>query len=143
MNTRHRARQTAVQTLYWLESQPWDDLGEVVRSVSEENGLGSEAMKHAVLLCRTAIDNESAYERTLAGVSEHWDSDRIGRLEHAIIKLALAEWDLAQADTPPKVVVNEAVNLAREFCGDDAGRFVNGVLDKIGREKGVLTPRQP
>jgi len=141
VNTRHKSRQAAVQVLYWLESQPWDVLGDVVRSISEENNLSSGAMKHALALCRKATQGGSAYERALASVSEHWDPDRIGRLEHIIVKLALAEWDLSQPDTPPKVVLNEAVNLAREFCGDDAGRFVNGILDRIGREKGILGRR--
>lgn len=139
--SRHKVRQAAVQSLYWLQSQPWDGLGDVIRAVCEENGLAFGATEHVQVLCRQAEDKQSAYALTLASVSDNWDADRIGRLEHIIIRLALAEWDLAQADAPPKVVLNEAVNLAREFCGDDAGRFVNGVLDRIGREKGLLAPR--
>jgi len=141
VNSRHRARQVAVQALYWLHSQPWDALADVVRSVSEENNLGAEGREHALMLCRRAEEGRGAYEQAIASVSENWDADRIGRLEHIIIRVALAEWDLRQADAPPKVVLDEAVNLAREFCGDDAGRFVNGLLDRIGREKGILGRR--
>ena len=143
MSARHKARQTAVQALYWLESQPWDSVSDAVRAVSEQNNLSAEATKHALALCKAAEAGRAGYEQLLAQASANWDADRVGRLEHIIVRLALAEWDMAREDAPPKVVLNEAITLAREFCGDDAGRFVNGILDKIGRERGILRRPPP
>ncbi len=135
---RHLARRTAVQTLYWLHSQPWDGMREVVRDVAEENGLPPKAERHALELCQAAEQRQGEHEGLLAGASANWDADRIGRLERIIIRLALAEWDLERTDTPPKVVLNEAVTLARDFCGEDAAKFVNGVLDRLGHEANLL-----
>lgn len=63
-------------------------------------------------------------------ISKHaanWRLDRISAIDRAILRLALHE--LRATDTPPKIVINEAVDLAKKFSTDDAGRFVNGILD--------------
>ena len=138
VSPRHLARQVAVQTLYWVHSQPWDPLPDIVHELGQEIGLGPKAQRHALTLCRAAEDRRSDYEQAVSAASLNWDTDRIGRLERIIIRLALAEWDLEQADTPPKVVLNEAISLAREFCGDDAAKFVNGILDRLGHERELL-----
>ena len=138
MSPRHLARQVAVQTLYWVHSQPWDSLPDIVHELGQDIGLPPKAQRHALTLCRAAEGRRGEYEQSVATASLNWDTDRIGRLERIIIRLALAEWDLQQPDTPPKVVLNEAVSLAREFCGDDAAKFVNGILDRLGHERNLL-----
>lgn len=138
MNSRHLARQVAVQALYWLHSQPWDELADMIDDLGQETSLGPKGQSYALMLCRAAQEGHAAYEHALASVSEHWDPDRIGRVERIIIRLALAEWDMRQSDVPPKVVLNESVTLAGEFCGEEAARFVNGILDRLGRDRGLL-----
>ncbi len=138
VSQRHKARRVAVQSLYWLESQPWDELRDVVESVAEEFNLAPPGQRMALNLARRAFDLRGDYERELATASQNWDADRIGRLEHIIITLALAEWDHEESDAPPKVVLSEAVTLAGEFVGEDSAGFVNGVLDQLGHNRGLL-----
>ena len=138
ISQRHLARQVALQATYWHYSQPLDDLAEVVETLGKDRKLATKGRRHALLLCRQAEANRHTYEQELASVSQNWESDRVGRIEHIIIALALTEWDMAEEDTPPKVVLDEAVILAREFCGDASGTFVNGVLDALGHRKGFL-----
>jgi N utilization substance protein B len=59
--------------------------------------------------------------------AEHWRPERISAIDRAILRLALHE--LRATDTPPKVVINEAVELAKKFSSEEASAFVNGVLD--------------
>lgn len=134
--SRHAARKIAIQALYWLQSQPWDNLDDVVGSLADEEKVAEKTRERALLLCREAEERRPDYERMAASASENWEIERVGRVERLIIRLALAEWGLA--DVPPKAVLSEAVNLSREFCGDKAAGFVNGVLDRIARETGML-----
>lgn len=127
-----------MQALYWHHSQPWDDLAQIVNQIGKDRRLAQKGIKHAFLLARAVEDHQAEYRDDLARVSQNWDADRIGRVEEFIVSLALAEWDMADNEAPPKVVLNEAVTLAGEFCGEESGRFVNGVLDTLGHERGVL-----
>ena len=138
VDQRHLARQVAVQARYWLQSQPWDDLARILDVIAHDRKLATKGVKHAFLVCKQAEEHAHEYDQELASVSQHWDSDRIGRTERIIVALALAEWDSRELDTPPKVVLNEAVTLAAEFCGEKSGQFMNGVLDALGRERGLL-----
>ena len=63
----------------------------------------------------------------MAKHAENWRPDRISAIDRAIMRLALHE--LRATDTPPKVVINEAVELAKKYSSDEAGPFVNGILD--------------
>jgi N utilization substance protein B len=137
-DSRHAARKIAVQTLYWLQSQPWDNLTEITQSLGEEEKVPEGTRARALELSRMAEEQRPKYEQMASTASDNWEIDRIGRVERVIIRLALAEWDMR--DVPPKAVMSEAVNLAREFCGDRAAGFVNGVLDRIAREHGILNP---
>ena len=134
--SRHAARKIAVQTLYWLQSQPWDNVSDIVQNLGDEENIAEQSRERALLLCRRAEEKRPEFERMAASACENWEIERVGRVEQVIIRLALAEWDLK--DVPPRAVLSEAVNLAREFCGDKAAGFVNGVLDRIARETGAL-----
>jgi N utilization substance protein B len=63
----------------------------------------------------------------IAKLAENWRLERISAIDRAILRLALHE--MRATDTPPKVVINEAVELAKKFSSEEAGGFVNGVLD--------------
>lgn len=63
---------------------------------------------------------------TIAKHAENWRPERISAIDRAILRLALHE--MQASDTPPKVVINEAVELAKKFSSDEARRFVNGIL---------------
>lgn len=82
---------------------------------------------------RLAIGTEEAVSRIdplIAAASEHWRPERMAVIDRLILRLAVFEM-LHVPDSPPTVVINEAVELARRFSGEESGRFVNGVLDAI------------
>lgn len=69
----------------------------------------------------------------IAGASEHWRPERMAVIDRLILRLAAFELSHA-ADAPASVVINEAVEMARRFGGDESSRFVNGVLDAIRKK---------
>jgi transcription antitermination protein NusB len=66
-------------------------------------------------------------DESIAKYADNWRPERISAIDRAILRLALHE--LRATDTPPKVVINEAVQLAKKFSSEEAGGFVNGILD--------------
>ncbi len=92
----------------------------------------AECMIHGVLGRRDEIDE------LLSGQSRHWKVARMGLVERNILRLAV--WELLTDHTPKKVVINEAVRLAKEFASAESSKFVNGVLDaakkRISRDAG-------
>ena len=95
--------------------------------------LRTDQVVDAVLAAKEAID------ATLARVVENFSPERIDPVDRAILRLAAHE--ILHTDTPPKVAVNEAIELAKRFGTTDSGRFVNGVLDRILRDKTPVNPR--
>jgi N utilization substance protein B len=74
-----------------------------------------------------AANNVADLDRLIATYAHNWQLERVAAIDRAILRLAMHE--LRAGDTPPKVVLNEAIEMAKKFSSEDAGSFVNGVLD--------------
>ena len=74
-----------------------------------------------------AAKDSAALDELIVKHAENWRFERLAAIDRAILRLAMHE--LRCSDTPPKVVLNEAVDLAKKFSGEDSGAFVNGILD--------------
>ena len=70
-----------------------------------------------------------AQEKEIAQHSKGWTMARMSSVDRNVLRVALAEFDLKQA--PPKVIINEAIEIAKEFGSAESGAFVNGILDKV------------
>jgi N utilization substance protein B len=73
--------------------------------------------------------------------AEHWRVGRMSVIDRAILRLAV--YELTRTSTPPKVILDEAIELAKKFSGDEAAPFVNGVLDAIARSLGEVPGAAP
>jgi transcription antitermination protein NusB len=99
------------------------DSKEEIRALRKE----SDAMVDAILAKKEQLDE------TLAAVVENFSPERIDPVDRAILRLGT--YEILHAETPTKVAINEAIELAKRFGTTDSKRFVNGVLDKISKEK--------
>ena len=82
-------------------------------------------------MVRGTLDKETELDRKIEGASANWQLHRMPVIDRCILRLAT--WELTATDTPRKVVLNEAVDLAKKFGGSDSSRFVNGVLDRVAK----------
>ena len=73
--------------------------------------------------------------RLLSGALQNWDLRRLGAVDRAVLRLAVAEM-LTRPDIPPAVTINEAIEIARQLATEDSSRFANGVLDRVRKELG-------
>ncbi len=132
--TKVRAR--ALQLLYAWELQTSLSLDDVASRLMRMVRGGVRHGERAEALARSVSDDIERLDQQIERVSEGWPLARIGTVERNIIRLGLHE--LLETDVPPKVVIDEGVQLAHWFAGEKAPGFVNGVLDALARRNGRL-----
>jgi len=135
--TRHLARQAALQMLYQWE------VGRLsmyeVRQTFWTHGadaggrLSDELRAFATTLAVGVADSIGEIDPLITAAAQNWRLERMNVMDRLILRLASYEF-LHQAETPGKVIINEALELARAFSGDDAVRFINGILDAIRKK---------
>jgi N utilization substance protein B len=102
---------------------------------SEEAGLSDELRAFAVRLTTGVSDSVGNIDPVIVESAEHWRLERMNVVDRLILRLAIYEF-LHESETPARVIINEALELARTFSGDDSVRFINGILDAIRRRLG-------
>ena len=129
-NLRHRARRAAVQALYqWQLTGQAPDI--IVTELLEEGGQGRLDKR---LLDELVTGTTESVERVDSALSPHLDRplEQLDQVARAILRLATFEL-LAKLEVPLRVVINEAVDLAKTFGAEDSFRYINGVLDKVAK----------
>ncbi len=127
---RHQARELALKTLFQLESADADDPEAVLAYHAEEQGAPPPAVGFARDLVQGVIANRERLDAVIAETSEHWRLDQMAKVERVILRIAIYELAIAR-QVPEKAAINEAIELAKTFSGDEAGRFVNGILGRV------------
>ena len=95
--------------------------------------LAEEHREFANLLVRGTTQRVAEIDALLAERAQNWRVERMAVLDRLVLRLATFEM-LAEAETPAKVIINEALELARQYSGDEAVAFVNGVLDGVRKQ---------
>jgi len=146
LTPRHDARAAAVQILYFCEVSRAVPSEAIASYFAEHQPDAPDAVRtFAAQLVHGTMADLGELDALIQRHAEHWRLDRIALVDRQILRLAA--WELRQhhADTPPAVVLNEAIELARTFSGDEAVPFVNGVLEGIRRslDQQSLNPQSP
>jgi transcription antitermination protein NusB len=126
---RHQARELALKVLFQLEGTD-DDTEETLRYHASEGAATEETTNFARQLVRGVIDNRERLDATLSETSEHWKLDQMAKVDRIILRIAVYEIAIDRK-VPTKAAINESIELAKTFSGDDAGRFVNGILGRV------------
>jgi N utilization substance protein B len=140
MAQRHKSREYALQMLFQWEigrQQPeriergfW----QIVRAEKTTRAFADQ-------LFEGAANGAAELDAQVAGHSEHWRPERFAVIDRAILRLAA--YELESTKTPPKVVLDEAIELAKKFSSEDAAPFINGILDSLLRSTGKATKEKP
>jgi transcription antitermination protein NusB len=132
-----RARSRALQALYaWDVRGPSATLTRVAGQVWDDLAVPPEERRLAANLVRTVSREGVDLDRALADVTTNWRLDRLGAIERSVLRLAAAE--LSAGETPPRVVIQEAIHLAERYGSARSATFVNGVVDALARRMGRL-----
>ncbi len=117
-----------MQALCQLDSQGDEYLPTVATFLADHIESG-ETLSYAHDLVELAWREREVVEKEIAQHSKGWTMARMSSVDRNVLRVALAEFDLKQA--PPKVIINEAIEIAKEFGSAESGAFVNGILDKV------------
>src|SRR5689334_7426518 len=138
-SNRHLGRIIALQTLY--EEEFRHDAGDTAFDLEEVLGRNIaryEEMVDDVEFIHTLVNGvlakASELDATLQPIAPEWPIDQIARMDRLILRMGLYEL-LHDKDVPPKVVINEAVELAKAFGGENSSKFINGVLGTVLRQQ--------
>jgi transcription antitermination protein NusB len=136
MSSRRRSREHALQILYqWdMRKQPVDEsIAAFYGSLySEESAVRPERDAFLEDLVRGTVDKADEIDALITSHAEHWRIERMPAVDRNILRLAIFE--MRHTGTPPAVVIDEALELARRFSNEESVHFVNGVLDAVRRE---------
>jgi transcription antitermination protein NusB len=136
MAARHRSRKRALQVLF-----EWDMRGESIDGAiahyydtlySEESEKQPKPDRFMEELARGTVANAAEIDKKIEAKSEHWRLERMPVVDRNILRLAIFE--LNQQAVPAPVIIDEALELARQFSGDESLSFINGVLDAVHRQ---------
>jgi transcription antitermination protein NusB len=134
---RHRARESALQILY-----QWEITGREVeqsantfftRQWPDTDAPADELRAFATRLAVDTVDRIADIDPLIAETAERWRPERMAVLDRLILRMAACEM-LRDRGTPPAVVINEALELARTFSTEESVKFINGMLDTIRKK---------
>jgi N utilization substance protein B len=136
MRLETRARARALQALYAWDMRGEQDLERVSQQIFDDLLVTPDERRIASLLLRTLRDERKSLDTQLTDVMTNWRLERLGAVERSVLRLAASE--LFRGETPPRVVLREAIRLAERYGNRESARFVNGVLDALARKMGRL-----
>jgi N utilization substance protein B len=134
MSSRFKARELALRALYWAEVGNENDRQKFLENFWD-SPVKSDAVtqEFATKLIEGVLVNRSAIDDTIARHALNWKLSRMAVIDRNILRLGAYELLYCQ-DIPPKVTINEAIELAKKYGDHNSGRFVNGILDSINKE---------
>ena len=137
MRKRTKAREYALQLLYNydLTKEPlgdWDSFW-----MNQEGEVHAEVKDFTRSLVFGTIEHLGKIDEKISGFAANWELSRMAAVDRNVLRMSAFEL-LYMKDIPAKVSINEAVDLAKRYSGDDAGKFVNGILDRIKQDSAKL-----
>ncbi|MFC1736456.1 transcription antitermination factor NusB [Candidatus Hydrogenedentota bacterium] len=129
---RRQGRERAMQILYQLEFGD-RDVNDVLSLYWENHGTRQDVKKFAEELVRGVLRDCEEIDREISEAAKGWSLDRMGRIELNILRVSVYELDNSM-DIPVNVAIDEAVEIARRFSGEEAVPFINGILDTIAKK---------
>ena len=137
MGKRRTARELALKFLYQTEYNSESPDSELV-AFCERVNVSQEVQNFTQALIKKFLLHEKEVDELLKKISANWAPDRMAVIDKNIIRLGICEL-MFDSTTPPKVVINEAVEIAKKFGTEESPDFINGILDKILKNSKVVS----
>ena len=150
MSSRHLSRSIAMQSLYeWdfmyrhtVDEKNQAVLQKIIGRNIQEFGPGLEDTKFVIQLVDGVMEHIAHIDKIIEKAAPEWPLDQIATVERNVLRIGLFELLFGnKEEVPPKVAINESIELAKTFGGESSGRFINGVLGTVFKEmQGPVIP---
>jgi transcription antitermination protein NusB len=134
MGRRRKARELALQLLYQLDVQGEGNPQPHLDDFWHRHPVDPEAREFAESLVRGTKSHEAEIDQLIARYAENWELDRMAVVDRNILRQGIFELRWTR-EVPPKVAINEALEVAKKFSTHESSRFINGILDRIHKEQ--------
>lgn len=135
MGIRRSSRELALKFLYQSEFNK-DHSDKLISQFVSQNSCKEEVAKYMRTLVTSVFNNRDGIDSAIQKHSEHWTLDRMALIDRNILRMGVCEL-IYMEGVPPKVAINEAVEIAKKFGNDDSPDFINGILDHIFKDRGI------
>ena len=140
LGKRRKSRESALQVLYQLDIRKQEGPEAITqREAHFSSSEGTDEFAERIVL--GVIDHAREIDQLIGRFSEHWRLDRMTLVDRNILRMAIFEL-LYCDEIPPKVTLNEAIDLGKKYGSEDSGSFINGMLDRIQKEA-IQKPTPP
>ncbi|MGH7162061.1 MAG: transcription antitermination factor NusB [Planctomycetota bacterium] len=134
MRKRTRARELALQMLYQLDAQGNDAMAQFEEFLQRHAGGDDEVLAFARSLVHGTVEAREEVDAIISAAAQNWHLRRMATVDRNILRMAV--WEMLHADDiPSKVSINEAIEMGKRYSTQQSGSFINGILDRIRRER--------
>jgi len=132
--SRRKARQAALQALFLIEMNPDKSYAQSLEVFLGNFPVKGKSLSFFLRLVQGVCEHKTEIDQIIQGHSENWRLERMSRVDCNLLRMAAFEL-IYCSDVPPRVAINEAIDLGKQFGTEDSGAFINGILDSIFLEK--------
>ncbi len=132
MGRRRKAREETLRILFRLEFES-KQIAKTLDQYWESKKTSEEIKEYSTWLVKGIISDLAKIDNIIQQVSEHWRISRMALVDRNILRMAVFEL-LYEENIAPAIIINEAIEIAKKYSGDEAGTFVNGILDAVRKD---------
>jgi transcription antitermination factor NusB len=136
VKARRKAREIAMTFLYQWDVRGEDVLPELDDLLVKDRRT-PEVAEYVKTLVRGTVAHRAEVDALLTEAAEHWRLERMAAVDRNVLRMAVYEMGWRREDVPPRVAINEAIELGKRFSTEHSGAFINGVLDRVRRSLGL------
>ena len=132
--SRRKSREAALQALFLIEMNPLNPIQSSLAVFSENFPVKEGSQPYFLRLVQGVWEQKEAIDRIIKDYAENWRIERMSGVDRNILRVAVFELVYC-SDIPPRVAINEAIDLGKQFGAEESGAFINGILDSIFLER--------
>lgn len=138
MGKKRQARESALQILFQLEFND-TQVDSLVSQYWEDRKTSQEVMESTSLLVKGVVNHLEEIDSIIQGCSENWRLSRMVLIDRNILRIAVFELFFGE-DLAPAIIMNEAIEVAKKYSGDQSATFINGILDALNKKSDEIKP---
>ncbi len=131
---RRQSRELALQVLFQLEYQPGFDMKTSFTHFISNFRPQENVLEYCEKIAFGVVEHQTAIDSAIQSHSPHWKMSRMDRVDRNTLRIAVYELLFENRDVPPKVVINEAIEIGKTFGNAESAAFINGILDQVARQ---------
>ena len=135
VTNRRRAREVALQILFQMEFVPDIDVGSSLSYFCDHLEIPKESCNYAEHLLLGIAKHGSQIDEQIAEKSRNWKISRMAPVDLCLLRIGVFELCYGENEVPPKVAIDEAIEIAKRYGSNDTPQFINGILDEIFRAR--------